>query len=146
VSDDVTTPVVPSIAMPGALPDQVPPTGVDESVIGTPRQPLEGVGGVGAGFTVTCTQDLQPVVPSESHTKVVPAIDPSSVAEALTTPEGAIVTIPAGGMGFSTQYIPGSIELSVVVPARHMLSVPVGGAGSGFTVIVTVAAQPVGKV
>lgn len=91
----------------------------------------------GAGFTVTITLLWQPV---------------GVLLITVEVPKEIPVTIPVETPHVATdgllllQVTPGVAELNVDVPPTQILSIPVIGAGSAFTVTTAIATQPVGKV
>jgi hypothetical protein len=89
---------------------------------------------VGNAFTSTTAERLQP--PTVYIIEVVPALSP------VTTPD--VDTVPTAGV-LLLHVPPVVVLVRVVVPFTQMLVMPVMTAGSGFTVIVALLTQPVGR-
>ena len=115
--------------------DQAPPLEPVVSVTELPVHTLLGpVIAAGSGFTVTAAVVLQPVG-SVYITVVVPVNTPANIP--VVEPIVAMAVLP------ESHVPPPVVVVSVVEPAGHTCMVPVMDVGSGFTVNVAVAAQPV---
>lgn len=125
-------PTVPAAVM---LLLHVPPSGVLVSVIVDCSHTTDGPPiADGSGFTSTTAVREHP--PTPIHIMVtVPALIP------VTTPVADIVA--TAGL-LLLQVTPGVVVLRTVVPPAHKFMVPVIGAGSGLTVSIVVAMQPLG--
>jgi len=121
------------LATAGALLIQLPPGVVFDNVIDDPEHTVDApVIAAGSAFTTTEAVDLH-VVGNVYVILDTPAMPP------ITTPDEVIVAID----GVPLLHIPpGVTSLSVVVDPAHTFRIPKIGAGSGFTLIVVVRAQP----
>jgi hypothetical protein len=142
--EPLATPVIipltdPTVATEGVTELHVPPAGVVLSNVDAPTHTL--VLGMAAGvvFTVMIFEAAQPVG-SVYFIVSVPAVTPVIVMVSPVEPLIAALLLAA------LHTPPAVVMVSEVELPTHTFAVPVIVAGNGFTVIIFVAVQPVGKV